>query len=132
MAAGTVAITYSESRPGVRSVIWTWTSDASGDVNGADTKALSGKALRFVTNPGATAPSDNYDIVVNDADGVDIAAGSLGNRDTATSEQAVPIVETVVGANTYGSREVAFDGPLSLVVTNAGNAKQGVMTMYYE
>ena len=73
--AGTVVITYSETRSPVRSVTWTWTSDASGDVNGTDTKSLSGRAIRFVTNPGATAPTDNYDIVVNDVDGADVAAG---------------------------------------------------------
>lgn len=130
--AGTVTIAYSDSRPGVHSVIWTWTSDASGDVNGTDTKALSGRAIRFVTNPGATAPTDNYDVVVNDSDGADVAAGCLADRDTANTEQAVPIVETVKGASTYATSAAVFDGPLSLVVTNAGNAKQGVLTMYYE
>jgi hypothetical protein len=129
--AGSVTITYSETRPGIKSVTWAWTSDASGDVSGTDTKALTGEAVRFVTNPGATAPTDNYDIVVNDADGADIAAGCLANRDTANTEQAVPIVETTVGANTYGTSAAAFDGPLSLVVSNAGNAKQGALTMYY-
>jgi hypothetical protein len=129
--AGTVSITYSETRAGVRSVTWAWTSDASGDASGTDTKFLSGQVVRFVTNPGATAPTDNYDIVINDGDGVDIAAGCLANRDTANSEQAVPIVETTVGANTYGTSAAAFDGPLSLVVSNAGNAKDGTLTMYY-
>jgi hypothetical protein len=74
-----------------------------------------------VTNPGATAPTDNYDIVVNDADGVDVAAGVLANRDTANSEQAYEASATAH----------AFDGPLSLVVSAAGDSKQGVLTMYY-
>ena len=74
-----------------------------------------------MTNPGATAPTDNYDIVVNDADSVDVAAGVLANRDTANSEQAYP------AADTYH----VFDGPLSLVVSAAGNAKQGTLTLYY-
>jgi hypothetical protein len=128
--AGTVTITYSETRT-IKSVTWSWTSDASGDANGTATKSISGEVIRFVTNPGATAPSDNYDVVVNDADGVDIAAGCLANRDTANSEQAVPIVETTVGSNTYGTRAAAFDGALSLVVSNAGDSKQGTLTMYY-
>jgi hypothetical protein len=119
--AGSVSITYSNTRAGAKSVSWSWTSDASGDVSGTDTAYISGTALRWVTNPSSTAPSDNYDIVVNDTDGVDVAAGVLANRDTSNSEAAYP------AANTYH----VFDGPLSLVVSNAGNAKLGVLTMYY-
>lgn len=117
---GTVTMAYSETRS-IKSITWTWTSDASGDVSGTDTKYIAGEALRWVTNPGAAAPTANYDIVVNDVDGVDIAAGVLANRHTTTSEQAYP------AAATYH----VFDGPLSLVVSNAGNAKAGTLTMYY-
>lgn len=119
--AGTVVITYSEARPGIRSVKWAWTSDASGDVSGTDTKAISGQALRWVTNPGSTAPTDNYDIVVNDIDGADVAGGVLANRDTANTEAAYP------AADTYH----CFDGPLSLVISAAGDSKVGTLTMYY-
>lgn len=38
------------------------------------------------TNPGATAPTDNYDITLIDSDGADLAGGTLMNRDTATTE----------------------------------------------
>lgn len=38
------------------------------------------------TNPGAVAPTDNYDITILDADGVDLAGGMLMNRDTANTE----------------------------------------------
>ena len=40
------------------------------------------------TNPGATAPTANYDIVINDADGLDIAWGLLANRHTSNTEIA--------------------------------------------
>lgn len=126
--AGTVTVAYSRQR-GLQEVTWTWTSDASGDVSGTDTQPVTGEIVRVVTNPSATAPSDNYDLVINDADGVDVLAGAGQNRDTATSEQSVPIIETLVGANPYGER-VFVDGVLSLVVSNAGNAKSGVVTMY--
>lgn len=119
--AGSVTISYSETRPGMKFVRWTWTSDSSGDVSGTDTKLLAGQALRWATNPSATAPTDNYDIVVNDADALDVSVGVLANRDTANSENAYP------AADTYH----VFDGALSLVVSNAGNAKEGVLTMYY-
>jgi len=121
--AGSVTITYSRNAF-VKYVQWAWTSDASGDVSGTDTKVLNGVVLRWATNPSATAPSANYDIVVNDEDGIDIAAGGLANRHTSTSEQVLTGGDAKNGA--------AFDGPLSLVVSNAGNTKLGVLRMYYQ
>jgi len=120
--AGSVTITYS-SHETIRYVQWAWTSDASGDVSGTDTVVVSGVALRYATNPGSTAPTDNYDIVINDEDGIDIAAGGLVNRDTSNSEQVLTGGDAKDGA--------AFIGKLSLVVSNAGNAKEGVLRMYY-
>ena len=116
--AGTVTITY-EDHATIKVVTWAWTSDASGDVSGADTKVLSGVALRCTTDPdGSAAPTDNYDIVVNDSLGGDVVGGALANRDTLDSESAA-----VTGG--------AFSGVLSLVVSTAGNAKKGVLRMYY-
>ena len=43
---------------------------------------------RAVTDPGATAPTDNYDIVVNDEWGFDHADGGLANRDASTTERS--------------------------------------------
>ena len=119
--AGSATIIYSSTRAGAKSVSWTWTSDASGDVSGTDTVAISGRAYRWVTNPSATAPAANYDIVVNDSDSSDVAAGVLANRHTSNTEQAYP------AANTYH----IFDGKLSLIVENAGDSKIGTLTMYY-
>jgi hypothetical protein len=130
-AVGTCTITYSQSRPGIKRVTWDWVCDASGNVSGTDTKALNGEVLRFVTNPDAVAPTDNYDITLNDEDGFDIANGLLANRDTLNTEQVVPVFETIVGANTYGNRGTVIDGKLSLVVASAGNAKAGRLVMYY-
>lgn len=120
--AGSVSITYSDHET-VKYVQWSWTSDASGDVSGTDTKVLSGVALRYATNPGSTAPTDDYDIVINDEDSIDIAAGGLADRDTSNSEQLLTGGDAKDGA--------AFMGVLSLVVSNAGNAKAGVLRMYY-
>lgn len=120
--AGSVTITYSDHAT-IKYVQWAWTSDASGDVSGTDTKVVAGAALRYATNPGSTAPTDDYDIVINDEDSIDITAGGLADRDTSNSEQLLTGGDAKDGA--------AFMGKLSLVVSNAGNAKEGVLRMYY-
>lgn len=42
-----------------------------------------------ITNPGSTAPTDNYDIVVTDTDGVDVSGGLLADRDSTNSERVL-------------------------------------------
>lgn len=121
--AGSVTITYSPPSAFAKWVAWTWTSDGSGDVSGTDTKSLDGQVMRWATNPSATAPSSNYDIEVNDEDGLDLAAGGLVNRHTSNSEQVIPGGDGDPGA--------MFNGPLSLVVSNGGAAKIGTLTLYY-
>ena len=120
--AGSVTITYS-SHDTVKYVQWVWTSDGSGDMSGTDTADVNGRVLRWASNPSSTAPSANYDIVVNDEDGIDIAAGGLANRHTSTSEQVLTGGDAKDGA--------AFAGKLSLVVSNAGDSKIGTLRMYY-
>jgi len=120
--AGTVTITYSDHAT-IKYVQWDWTSDGSGDASGTDTKVIAGVPLRFATNPSATAPTSNYDIVINDVDGIDIAAGGLANRHTSNSEHFIPGGDADPGA--------AFNGALSLVVSNAGDSKIGTLRMYY-
>tara|TARA_R110000751_G_scaffold78531_1_gene158453 strand:- start:234 stop:602 length:369 start_codon:yes stop_codon:yes gene_type:complete len=120
--AGSVTINYSEHET-VKYVEWIWTSDGSGDVSGTDTKVLAGVALRYATNPSATAPSANYDITILDEDAIDIAAGALVNRHTSNSEQVLTGGDAKDGT--------AFMGALSLVVANAGAAKIGTLRMYY-
>jgi acyl-coenzyme A synthetase/AMP-(fatty) acid ligase len=121
--AGSVTITP-KLHESIKKMVWVWTSDGSGDVSGTDTGIINGTPLRFVTNPSATAPSANYDIVINDEDGVDIAVGELANRHTSNSEQVLTGGDAKDGA--------AFNGPLSLVVSNAGSAKIGRLVMYYK
>ena len=63
------------------------------------------------TNPGATAPTDNYDIVINDADSIDLAGGLLANRDTSTTE----MVNVALG--TLGQYPI-IRGDLTFVLSN--------------
>lgn len=128
--AGTVVPTPSKSRRSIKSITWAWTSSAGGAADSVNTITLSGEILRVVFNPGTPAPTANYDVVILDADGADVLGGLGANRHTTNTEQIAPVLETVVGANTYASR-VVIDGPLTLQVSNAGASKQGSVTMYY-
>ena len=102
-------------------------SDASGAVSGGaalTTFAISGEVLRITTDPGATAPTTLYDAVINDVDGFDVGGGLLANRSATVTESVGPV------ANATGS-SFFVDGTLELVISNAGNAKVGMVRLYY-
>lgn len=119
------ACTITEETLGsVKKIKWAWTSAADGSVGAAavsstTTGVYNGECLRLITDPGATAPTDNYDVVINDGDGVDVLIGAGANRDTSTTEQVI--------ASSLGC--VAND-TLTLLVTNAGDSKTGVVYLY--
>jgi hypothetical protein len=115
--AGTVTVTESVHTP-VKKIRWSWTSDASGNADLITTKPYYGQVLALVTDPSATAPTDDYDITITDVEGYDVMQGAGANRDTANTETAVP-----------AATSVAF-GTLTLNVSNAGNAKSGVAILY--
>lgn len=80
-----------------------------------------------VTNPGATAPDDNYDVVFTDGDVVDVMGGELANRDTSTSEQAMP-----KKGNGYGPRYICNDnGDLTITVSNQTQAGAIMEFIFY-
>jgi len=108
MAAGSV--TQSWTSP---TLTFSWVGDVSGGGVPAEISELEFNAYvcLVVTNPGTTAPTDNYDITLTDEDGIDIMGGQLANRDTADSESAVPKIGTV-----YGCRPI--DGTITLNITN--------------
>ena len=45
----------------------------------------------LITTPGTTAPTDNYDIVLEDEDEIDLLGGAASNRDNATTERVSPL-----------------------------------------
>ena len=94
----------------------TWTSDGSGDATGVF--QMQGAIVRMATNPGSTAPTDNYDITLVDPDAIDLLAGEGANRDTSTSEQVFPT-------------DTPFHyGDVTFTVANAGDTKDGVCVLY--
>ena len=132
--AGTVTTAPQLHRP-VRTIRWTWVSDASGDVSGTNvTDPVSGKdilvhgtplAVVFIPDTGGTTPADQYDVTILDADGADILRGQGADRAQTYSDTTEQL--------TYGdaTEPRTFDSILSLVVANAGNAKGGQIVMYF-
>ena len=111
-------------RIGRRIISLAWTCTAGGAVT-ANITALSGTLMRVVTNPGATAPTDDYDITLKDQDGLDILAGGGANRDTANTEEFTPF-----GTDATFGTPMVFDGDLALAITTAGASKEGVLRLY--
>lgn len=129
-AAGSVTQTASQSGAFLV-VTLSWTGDVAGGTVGTVpstatstdiTAAIAGYYLAMVvTNPGTTVPTNAYDIVLNDADGVDVMAGALVDRSSTASEQAFPPVT---------SRPVT--GALTLVITNNIVASAtGTVVLYF-
>ena len=116
--AGTVTVTE-RTHSSVKKITWSWTSDGSGDADAITTKGYSGEIILLTTDPGATAPTDNYDVVVLDADGEDVLLGAGANRDLANTES---VQKTSLGA-VAGSK-------LNCVVSNADLAILGEVHLY--
>ena len=121
--AGTVTVVESKADSPLDKAIsyhkiqWTWAADGSGDADKITTDKYTGNVFLLVTNPDADAPTDDYDIVINDSDGTDVLNGGGADRDTANTEQVV----------LFG---FVHNSTLNMIVSNAGSANDGVTTLY--
>ena len=117
---GTVTVTE-EVISAVKKVKFAWTSDGDGKATKTTSKTYTGEIIRLVTIPGAggDAPTDNYNVVVNDEDTTDVLMGAGATRDTLNTEQVL--------ASSLGC--VANDA-LSLSITGAGAANTGTVIVY--
>jgi len=77
------------------------------------------------TDPGATAPDDNYGVTIKNDNGRDIMGGALANRDETNSEMVKPIVDSVW-------QKARSQGLLTIAVTSAGNSRTAEILIYYE
>lgn len=119
------------AKTGLKKVTFAWVSSATGTVtcatNSQVTAFLKGLYIvRVVTNPGATAPTDDWDATITDADGVDMMGGVLANRDTTNSEEVLPYI----GGLAYGPNPIP--GQITLNITNAGDSKTGTVVLYMQ
>jgi hypothetical protein len=128
-AVGAIAETFQGHRS-VRSLALAWTSSAGGAVSGIPTlEKIAGEMLRvvFIPGSGGVQPTDAYDVTLLDDDGLDVLAGKGANLSNSSASTICPLV----GDGTTTVRPCAIDGNLTLVVANAGNAKQGTVKLYY-
>lgn len=123
MTAQVVSITESSNpKTAIKRVIWDWACTDGGIVTGSvTTEKYTGQVVRLVTNPDASTsnPTDNYDVQVLDSDGGDVLMGAGADRDTANTEQVL--------ASSLG---YVYDSTLTLEITNAGDAKSGLVILY--
>jgi len=125
--AGTVTLAH-YTIGSIRKVVATCVADAAdGSFPATALPAIEGRILALATNPGATAPTDNYDITLVNQHGYDVLQGVGANRDTANTEQ-VPVLYTSTGTHP------AVDETDTLTLTIANNAVNSaivVIELYY-
>lgn len=100
-------------------IILDWVSDDStGSVIGKTTEKFTGQILQLITDPGSSAPTDNYDITVTDYRGADVLVLGGADRDTAITE-----IKTSAGLGVpFG---YVVNSTLTFSIGNAGNSKNG-------
>lgn len=127
-AAGTISLSPSELPypiMGGQKITVTWVADSSDGSVPTLNITMAGLVLKVVTNPGSTAPTDNYDIACGDPSdsALDVFAGALLNRDTATTEQVYPVVS--------GATAPVLVTTCTLAITNNSvNSATGTIDFY--
>lgn len=91
MAVGTTTVTESKFGHVRRVIVDFVASSTDGSIPDTVLPAFEGRLAELTTNPGTTAPTDNYDLTLIDAEGADRLQGVGANRDTANTE-SVPVV----------------------------------------
>jgi len=117
-------------------LIISWTSGADGastTTYSTDDATLSGtKITDFIkgrilemgeVTPGATTPTDAFDVVVNDKNSVDMFGGGFVNCTNGSTTTAYPYDGT-----NYGTRYIT--GAITPQVTNAGDSKTGEIVLH--
>lgn len=145
MAGSSTTVTYDNGdmgtdiggRGSIRRILIDFTTDDGTGSVAVTTQKISGELIKIVTDPGATAPTDNWDVVLTDDEGVDlsvhmddVAIAALIARDTSNSEETYLPLEDTAGTGRVGVWPVVCS-PLTVTVNNAGNSKTGQIILYY-
>jgi hypothetical protein len=125
-AAGTVTQSFTRYSESVSVVTLTWTGDTgNGTVpSTALTQAMLDKVNGYflqavVTNPGSPTPTDQYDLTLTNAAGLDIMDGNIANRSNVTTEVAYPVtssfpVDGALTINFSNNSDVSAVGEIKL------------------
>lgn len=117
--SGTVTLTE-ETNGHIKKIVFAWTSGDDSKATKTTVNSYTGEIIRLITVPdGTDAPDDNYDVVINDEDSVDVLVGAGANRDTANTEQ-------VLGS----SLGCVVNDRLSLSIADAGTSNKGTVYLY--
>lgn len=107
-------------------LIVTWVGDvANGTVPATALSSFSGYIIKTVTDPGSPAPTDLYDIVLSDTDGLDVMGGTLMDRSTTVTQQAYPLLATSYYRPAFVCTTVTFT-----LTNNSVNSATGVLRIY--
>lgn len=120
--AGMVCTITEETIGTIKKVKAVFTADnPAGTAQATTTKAYTGKIEGLTTVPaaGGDAPSADWDVVIEDEDGVDVLMGAGMNRSNAA---AAHVVSASLGC-------VALD-KLTVKVSNAGAGKKGTVYIW--
>lgn len=119
--AGTV-VTTEQVHTTVKKITFDWLSSALGAADATTTLAYDGLLERvvFIPDSGGTQPTNLYDVVLNDPNGIDVLNGQGANLSN--------VAASVVLASS-GLMAVAGE-KLTLGVTNAGDSKGGMVIVY--
>lgn len=113
----------------IRKLVFDVTFD-SGDGSFADaqiTTKFEGRLLDVVTDPGGTAPTDNYDVTIEDQYGHDVLEGVGANRHT-TNTQKVPVVYS--GTSLHPTVDESDTLTLK-IANNSVNSATTTIVLYY-
>jgi len=127
-----VTITIENLSNDAKVLRFAWVAASNGSLTEVTTdQVITAEILGFsimlgITDPGGTTPTDDYNVVIKDAYGVDMFGGELDDRDNNNSEQAVPKIDTVFGGRMIGTA-LTFD-----ITDNSINAGNGDVYLYLE
>ena len=132
--AGSIVETHTKRGP-IGLITLTCTAD-SGDATFPATPLVtkfSGELIRMVTNPGATGPTNLYDLTLDDADGIDVLYGAGDNLLIATTEDNPNVVTETAASKGYQMHPpISVADTLTLTITNNSvNSAVVVVKLYY-
>ena len=124
MADQIVTITQDSVFYQIQKISWDWLSASDGTVSSAAFGAYMGKIVKAIlaSDSGGTAPTNLYDVTIEDEDGYDVLSGEGADVTSAATVYLVDPDKCLwVRSNS-----------LTLKVANAGDAKGGVVTLYIQ